>query len=320
MRLLRIVSTPLLIGLLVVGILIVNGCTRRTAADKVVAEVNGEKIFNSEVEKQLNAVIGSHGSQLQGEEGKKMIEAFRKQILDNLIDNLLIIQEAKRQGFKATQKEIQARIDEIKKSFPSEKEYKAALEQNGLTEADVPGEVEKMILAEKLLEKVLKGIEVSDKEISDYYEKNKSQFEVPESVEIAHIFVQGESSATSALNEIKKGLSFEEAVSKYSEDTSTKLNKGNLGMKPRTTLEQAFGKEFSDAVFKLTKGEVSKEIIKSQVGFHIVKLISRKKAGIQTLEEAKDQIKNQLLNQKQREVYDKWLAEIKKKAEIKKYI
>lgn len=321
MRLLKVLFIPLLIGLLVAGVLLVNGCTRNAAStDKVVAEVNGEKIFNSEVERQLNAVIGSHGSQLQGEEGKKMIESFRKQILENLINNLLVVQEAKKQGFKVTQKEIQERISEIKKSFKSEEEYKAALKQNGLTESDVPREVEKMILAEKVLEKVLKGIEVSDKEISDYYEKNKSQFKVPESVEIAHIFVSSESSATKALDEIKKGLSFEEAVLKYSEDTSTKLNKGNLGMQPRTTLEQAFGKEFSDAVFKLAKGEISEKVIKSQVGFHIVKLINKRAAGLLTLKEAKDQIKNQLLNQKQRQAYDKWLNEIRKKAKIKKYI
>lgn len=321
MRLLKIMSIPLLIVLLIAGVLTVSGCTRKTVStDKVVAEVNGEKIYNSEVERQLSVVIGSHGSQLQGEEGKKMIEAFRKQILENLIDNLLIIQEAKKRGFKATPEEIKARIEEIKKSFKTEQEYRAALAQSGLTESDVPKGVEKMILTEKLLKKVLGGIKVSDEEIKEYYEKNKSQFKVAESAEIAHIYLQSESSATIALNEIKKGMTFEDAVLKYSEDTSTKLNKGNLEMQQRTILEQAFGKEFADAVFKLDKGEISKEPIRSQVGFHIVKVINKRPAGILKLSEAKDQIRNQLLNQKQREAYDKWLSEVRKKAKIKKYM
>lgn len=301
------------------SILALAGCSSPKSTDKVVAEVNGVKIYNSELERQVQAQLGSHMDQFQGAEGQKMLATFKAQILDMLIDNELIVQEAKEKGFKVSKKEIDDRIKEIRGQFKSDQEYKAALQQAGLTESDVPRQVERMIYAEKLLADLFKGVKATDKEIEDYYKKNETSFIVPESVKLSHIFSTSESTATKALEAIKSGLPFEEAVSKYSEDFATLQLKGDLGTQTATTLQQGFGGDFAKAVMALKAGEVSK-VIKSARGYHIVKVFAKLPQVKKTLTEAKNDIILQVENAKKQEIYTKWIAEIKKKAKIKKYL
>jgi len=301
------------------SILALAGCSSPKSTDKVVAEVNGVKIYNSELERQVQAQLGNHMDQFQGAEGQKMLATFKAQILDMLIDNELIVQEAKKKGFRVSKKEIDDRIKEIRGQFKSDQEYKAALQQAGLTESDVPRQVERMIYAEKLLADLFKGVKATDKEIEDYYKKNEASFIVPESVKLSHIFSTSESTATKALEAIKGGMSFEEAVSKYSEDLATLQLKGDLGTQTATTLQQGFGDDFAKAVMALKAGEVSK-VIKSAMGYHIVKVFAKLPQAKKTLAEAKNDIILQVENARKQEIYTKWIAEIKKKAKIKKYL
>lgn len=302
------------------SILVLGGCTQASKGGKVAAEVNGTKIYASEVDRQLKAVMGVHGDQFQGEEGKKRIEAFRKQTLDNLIDNELIIQQSKKEGFKVTKTEVKKKIDEIKKAYPSEEAFRAELAQSGLKESDVPIQVERLLYAEKVIGKLFEKLKVSDTEISEFYEKNKKTFETPATVNFDHIFSREEATATTALKAIKKGLSFDDAVLKYSEDLTTKQNKGNIGTQTASSLEQVFGKEFTDAVFGFKAGEVANRVVKSTQGFHVLRLVTKQDASLKTLEEVRDQIKNQLISEKQRSTYESWIKEIRSRAKIKKYI
>jgi parvulin-like peptidyl-prolyl isomerase len=303
---------------------VLAGCSQKPKAqkleDKVAAEVNGVKIYSSEVEAQLNSVLGSHASQFQGEEGKKMLDQFRKQILEQLIEFELIVQKAEKEGIKVTDEEVKKRIEEIKKQFPSEADYKNALSQAGLTESELPQKVKKQLLAEKMIEKLFKDIKVEEAEMKDYYEKNKKSFFTSETAEFAHILVADEKTANQVLKEIQGGLSFEEAVNKYSTDNMTKNNKGNFGPLNRQVIEQMFGPDFASAIFSLKEGEVYSKPLTSASGYHIVKLIKLTPAHQRSYEEAKGDVKNLLLQKKQQGIYTKWIEEIKKKAKIKRYI
>lgn len=306
------------------SLLILSGCSKKPEAqkleDKVVAEVNGEKIYNSEVEVQLNSIIGAHAGQLQGEEGKKMIEQFRKQILEQLIDFRLIIHQAKQENLKATDEEVNKRIEEIKKQFPNQEEFKNALSQAGLTEAELPEKVREQILAEKMLEKIFSKIKVEEKEMKDYYEKNKKTFYTSETAEFAHIMVADENTAKKVLEEIKGGLKFEEAVQKYSMDRMTKNSGGSFGPLTRQIIEQMFGPDFARAVFSMKQGEVYEKPLATASGFHIVKLLKITPAHQKTYEESKNELKNILMQEKQRQAFDEWIKEARKKANIKRYI
>jgi parvulin-like peptidyl-prolyl isomerase len=300
-----------------------SGCSKKSPEKletKVAAEVNGTKISSAEVEAQLASVLGSHASQFQGEEGQKMIEQFRKQILEQLIEFELIVQQAEKEGIKVTDDDVKKRIDDIKKQFQSDADFKAALSQAGITEAELPEKVKKQLLAEKMLEKLFKDIKVEDPEMKDYYEKNKNSFYTSETAEMAHVMVADEETAKKVISEIKGGLKFEEAVKKYSTDSMTKNNNGSFGLQTKAIIEQMFGPDFANAVFSLKEGEVYEKPLVSASGYHVVKLLKKVPAHLQTFEEAKENIKNLLLQKKQNEVYTKWIDEIKKKAKIKRYI
>lgn len=296
-----------------------SGCSKPQSADKVVAEVNGVKIYNSELERQVQAQIGGHLEQFQTTEGQKMLQTFRTQVLDMLIANELIVQEAKRKGHKVTKKEVDDRLKEIRSQFKSDQEYKAAIEAAGLLESDLPRQVERVLYAEKILAEIFKDVKVTDKEIEDYYRKNGTAFEVPETVRLSHIFTTSEATATKALAAIEGGMSFEEAALAFSEDPTTKQLKGDLGTQTATTLEQGLGADFAKAVMALKAGEVS-EVIKSTMGFHIVKMFAKMPAGKRSLAEAKDEIRTTIENTKKQGIYQKWIEGLKKKAKIKKYL
>lgn len=300
------------------------GCTKKPQAqkieDKVVAEVNGDKIYNSEVEAQLNSVLGSHASQFQGEEGQKMLEQFRKQILEQLIEYRLIVQEAQKQKITVTDDEVNKRIEDIKKQFPSEADYKAALNQAGIKESELPKRIKEQIMAEKLLDKIFKDIKIEEAEIKDYYEKNKASFFTSETAEFAHVMVADEKTAQKVIDEIKAGLKFEDAVNKYSTDQMTKNNNGSFGPLTRTVIEQMFGPDFAKAVFGLKEGEVYSKPLVTASGYHVVKLIKITPAHQKSYEESKSDVKNILLQKKQQDVYTKWIEEVKKNAKIKRYI
>lgn len=313
-----------ILGVFLAVLLILSGCSKKPEAqkleDKVVAEVNGDKIYNSELEAQLSSVLGSHASQFQGEEGQKMLEQFRKQILEQLIEYRLIVQQAKKEGFKVAKTDVDKRIDEIKKQFQSEADFKAALSQAGISESELPQKIEEQILAEKMLDKVFKEIKVEESEMKDYYEKNKNSFYTSETAEFAHVMVADEKTAQKVIEEIKGGLKFEEAVTKYSTDQMTKNNKGSFGALTKQVIEQMFGPDFAKAIFSLKEGEVYEKPLVTASGYHVVKLIKKEPAHLRTYEEAKADLKNIILQKKQQEVYTKWIDEVKKKATIKRYI
>lgn len=304
--------------------LVFTGCSKKPEAqkleDKVVADVNGTKIYNSELEAQLSAVLGSHASQFQGEEGQKMLQEFRKQILEQLIEFELVAQQAEKEGIKVTDDDVKKRIEEIKKQFPSEADFKAALSQAGITESQLPEKVKKQLLAEKMIDKLFKDIKIEEAEMKDYYEENKESFYTSETAEFAHVMVADEKTANQVLKEIQEGLSFEDAVAKYSTDSMTKNNNGRFGALTRQVIEQMFGPDFAAAIFSLKEGEVYSKPLATSFGYHIVKVFKITPAHQRSFEEAKEDVEKALLQKKQQEIYSKWIDEIKKKAKIKRYL
>lgn len=304
--------------------LIFTSCSKKPEAqklqDRVVAEVNSAKIYSSELEAQLNSVLGSHASQLQGEEGQKMLTQFRKQVLEQLIEFELIVQQSQKEGIEVTKDEVKKRIDDIKKQFQSEADFKSALSQAGITEKELPGKIKKQILAEKMIQKLFKNIKVDEKEMKEFYEKNKASFFTSETAEFAHVMVRDKKTAEKVIEEIKKGLKFEEAVTRYSVDQMTKNNKGTFGALTKEAIRQMFGPDFVEVIFNMKEGEVYGKPLATASGYHVIKLLKITPAHQRSFEEAKADVKNLLLQKKQQDVYIKWIEDIKKKAKIKRYI
>lgn len=208
-------------------------------------------------------------------------EAGKKQLLDQMISFELIYLFGKENGIQEKQEYIET--------------LKSA---------------EKEILTQVTIGEVLKDVKVTEEDAIKYYEDNKETFSNSGLVRASHILVESEEEAVSIKEEIDGGLSFEEAAKLYSSCPS-KDNGGDLGEFGRGSMV----KEFEDASFTLDLNTVSSPV-KTQFGYHLIKVTDRKGSGVKSYEEVKASINNNLLQQKQSESYFMKVEELKKKYNV----
>ncbi|MCX8132198.1 MAG: peptidylprolyl isomerase [Clostridia bacterium] len=191
-------------------------------------------------------------------------------------------------------------LDAIEKGIDNDAAYKAEIEK-----------MKTSYLKQYAISKLLANITVSDKEISDYYEQNKQLFVNQESIKASHILVSSEEKASEILSEINGGLSFEEAAERYSSCPS-KSNGGDLGFFTRGRMVP----EFEKAAFETDIGQVSGPV-KTQFGYHIIKVLDKSPVSEKSLDEVKGQINQQLIADKQESVFFTKVNELKEKYEVK---
>ena len=184
----------------------------------------------------------------------------------------------------------------IEKGYDKEEEFLTVFEN-----------MKSSLIKQYAMNKLLVNTSVSDEEVKKYYEKHKDMYSQPETARASHILVNTEEEANDILKEIANGLSFEEAAQKYS-NCPSKAQGGDLGEFTRGRMVP----EFEEAAFEMNVGEVS-EPVKTQFGYHIIKLLDKKEAKKLSFEEVKDQVKNQCLAVKQNTMYLEKGIELRKK-------
>ncbi|SDT00376.1 foldase protein PrsA [Paenibacillaceae bacterium GAS479] len=256
---------------------------------ETVATVNGEKITQNELYEMIAPTYG-------------------KSALDTLITMKLVAQEADNKGITVTKEEEDKELADVKKNFPSDAEFDAALAQSGMTLEDLKKQMLMQVQMRKMLADKLK---VTDEDVKKYYDANKESFATPEQVKASHILVDTKEEADAIVKELNNGGDFAAIAKEKSKDTGSAVKGGDLGY---------FGKgqmvpEFDEAVFKMEIGKVSAPI-KSEYGFHIIKLVDRKAAGTPTLEEKKAEIKTTLENEQLGTLSQTLVTDLRTKASI----
>lgn len=175
---------------------------------------------------------------------------------------------------------------------------------------DVMKTMKKSMLQQYNLRKMFNNVGVTEEEITNFYEKNKAMYKTDEMVKASHILVDSEAKANEVLEDITDGLSFEEAAAKYSSCPS-KQNGGDLGQFGKGQMV----KEFEDAVFSMELGEIS-EPVKTQFGYHIIKLTDHVPARSSELEEVYQEVKDGCFAEKQEKIYLNKKAELSQKYNI----
>lgn len=237
---------------------------------KVLATVGGMPITEDNVNEFL-ANLGQRGQAYNTPEG-------RREILNQLVANRLMLMDAKRNLYEA------------------EPQFKAHL-----------AKVKDDLLASYAAEKVISAVKVSDKDASDYYEANKEKFMGQETVNASHILVDSEERAKEILADIKSGkISFDDAAMEHSSCPS-KARGGSLGDFGRGQMV----KEFEDAAFNMEVGAISDAPVKTQFGYHLIKLNSKNEAKEMPYGEIADEIKRALLMEKQRAAFDSKVNQLK---------
>ena len=179
---------------------------------------------------------------------------------------------------------------------------------------DVLEQVKKMteqILVQALIEKeILNKVDANEEEVLDYYEQNKDSFTEKEQVHLYNILLETEEEAQNVLEQLKAGEDFSEiAIEKSSGPSATQG--GDLGYVAKGTIIP----EIEEVIFALELEELS-EVVKTDFGFHILKINEKKPETVKTLEEVKEEILQTLLPDKQKEAFENLLEELRGKVEI----
>ncbi|ETT63358.1 MULTISPECIES: peptidylprolyl isomerase [Paenibacillus] len=238
----------------------------------------------------------------------KLVEAGGESTLQNLITTTLVGQEAKKANIKVTDADINEEIENLKTQFGGEEALNNALQQSSMTIEDLKKQMPLQVEIRKLVEP---KVTVTDDEISKYFEENKAKYNQEEEVRASHILVKTKEEADAIVKQLKEGGDFAALAKEKSADTGSKDKGGDLDFFKRGDMVA----EFSDAAFKLKVGETS-GAVKSDYGYHIIKVTDRKEAKEYTLAEKKDEIKKTLMSQKVSEMSATWLADLNKNAKI----
>ncbi len=237
-----------------------------------------------------------------------LVESYGPATLDTLISDKIVELEAEKQNIKVTEDEIQKELDVLYAQYGGEEALKEQLEASGSSIDVVKHDVVSYLETRKLIEPTIK---ITDEEISAYFEENKDSFAQEEQVEASHILVEDKATADEVLKKLKDDGDFAKLAQEYSTDTGTADNGGSLGY---------FGKgqmvaEFEDVAFKLKVDEIS-DPVKTEYGYHIIKVTGKKEAKEANLADNKETIKETLLTEKLQTEYGTWLEEKKKEYKI----
>jgi foldase protein PrsA len=310
MKLVALTVVVILVGA-AAAVAITVGMKRGTA---IAATVNGETIYADDLNKEIEAVAKQYGINLEGADGAKQRAEISKILLDQLIDQRLIMQEARRQNVVATDAQITAQIGEIKKNFPTEAEFEAALSQRGLTMAALRDRLRTTITVQNLVTK-LPVPAPSDAAIEKYFRDNRKEFDQPDQIRVRHILVDSEPKARLVLVRLERGEKFEDLAAQMSSDPGSKDAGGDLGFVSRGSLVP----EFEKVAFALKPGQRS-GIVKTQYGFHIIQVLEVKPGKAATLTpDVREQIRNKLLGAEREKAFGEWLKKVKAQATIKRF-
>jgi peptidyl-prolyl cis-trans isomerase C len=167
------------------------------------------------------------------------------------------------------------------------------------------------VLSQYAVQKKLDNLTVNDEEVKKYYDENKEMFKEQDSIKASHILVDEELNINKILKEVNEGMDFGEAANKYSKCSSQEKG-GDLGYFTKGKMVQ----EFEDVAFSLKMNEVSKPV-KTQFGYHIIKLTDRKESKKKEYEEVKTSLTKQVLSMKQNDVYLNTCKTLKDKFTVK---
>jgi foldase protein PrsA len=262
---------------------------QQTQKGQAVATVNGKAITKDALYDQMAKQSGA-------------------QVLDQLITDQLIAEQAQKSGVQVSEKDIEAELDKVKKQVGSDAAFQQMLDQNHMTLADARDQLKNNLIVKKIFEGKIK---ISDQDIQNYFNQNKESFGEPEQVRASHILVKTEQEAKDIKQQLAQGASFEQLAKEKSIDPGSKDKGGDLGYFSAGKMVP----EFDKVAFSLKPGEVS-DIVKTQYGYHIIKVVDKKPAVAATLEANKDKIKDALFSQKLNEQIPAWLDDLHKNAKI----
>lgn len=258
------------------SLILLIGCgkiSHKATGEDVIAVVNGKAITKQEFDKRIKVLPEYY---------REIAKTRKKEFLNDMIDELLLYNQALKLGIHKNQEVI-----------------------------DMIEHAKRRIIVSKLIKHQIEAkAEVTEKEIEEYYNSNRDKYIIPEKWRASHILVDTEEVAKEVLDQLSAGASFEELARRYSKDP-TSIRGGDIGLFTSGELVP----EFEQEIKRLNVGQIS-GIVKTRFGYHIIKVTDHIQEKQQDLESVKEGIKNELLSKKRRQIYDEYLRRLRDSADI----
>ena len=297
-----------------------------TVVEEIVARVNNSIITLTDYQKGDQSLREEIARACQNCPADKISAEYKdrqKDLLRDLIDQQLLIERAKDMGITGDT-ELVKRLDDVRKqnNLATMEDLEKAVESSGIAWEDYKTQIRNSILTQEVIRQQVGGrLDIPSEEVKKYYDAHKDQFNRPEQVELAEIFLSTEGKSPEEIsavrtkaddlhNRVAKGEDFTEIAKRYSEGTTAKEG-GDLGRFERGQLAP----QLEDAVFKLERNGVS-DVIQTKTGFEILKVINHYDAGLQPLDKVENEIMNKLYTEKMEPALRNYLAELREESYV----
>jgi len=297
--------------------LVAAGCgdSDEVPADAV-AVVDGTTITRSSLDGLLTRAKKSYTAQKRAfpKAGTSEYQSLQTQAVAYLVQREEYAREADKLGIDVTDQQIAKKVDEVKKQYfgGSQAKFEKGLADQGYTKATLEEDIRSQLLTEGIYKKVTTDAKVTDADVKSYYEKNRSNYTVPESRSVRHILVKSKADADRIRTELVNGGDFAALAKANSIDPGSKDAGGKLTVSKGQTVAP-----FDKAAFSLDTNELSQPI-KTQFGYHLIQPLAAVKAGSVTpFAQVKDQIKTQLESETKNTAVNKWVSDVEKEYEDK---
>lgn len=287
-----------------------------------VVGVDGAILKKADLDKKLKAKMKLYGDMIPAEKKKEAREKLRKQLIEEFIMRTVLQNEVNSRKIMVTEKEIQGELNRMRAKLPADKKLEELLKENEISKDDISLELR----IRKLVKMDMgKNTKPSSQEIIKFYEDHQGEFKTPETAHVRHILVtihadDDEKTKTEKKEKIEglrkqilDGADFAD-VAKNNSKCPSRDKGGDLGeiRKGQTV------KPFEEAAFSQEENAVG-PVVTTEYGYHIIQVLKRNPGKVVALDEVKDQIARYLEELKQREVFSKLAARLRKNAVIVDY-
>ncbi len=304
----------------------VRAQAKGVVVEEIVARINNDAITLSDVQKADQSLHEEIAHDCQGCTPDKMEGMYKdkqKDLLRDLIDQALLVERAKDMGI-SVETELIKRLDEIRKqnNLGSMEELEKAVESQGLGWEDFKTQLRNTLLTQDVIRReVGSHISIPTEDVKKYYQDHQSDFNRPEQMVLAEIFLSTEGKSPEEMssvekkaedlrNRVVKGEDFNEIARHFSEGSTAK-DGGQLG-----TFEHGqLSKQLEDIVFKMDKGQMT-DVIQTKTGFEVLRVEAHYQAGLQPLDKVENEIMNRIYSQKMQPTMRQYLAQLREQSYV----
>ena len=286
----------------------------------VLARVNGETVTRTELEEYIRNLEGQAGSPIPADQRDRIYRG----VLDQLVGYKLLLQEAQARKVAVPDADVDARIAEVKKQFPSEDLFMQTLIDRKMTLDQIKADARRDMSIAKLIDaEIAPRIAVKPAQVDDFYKNNPDKFVEPERVRASHILIaaaenadaatkaQAKAKAQQILKDLKAGKDFAALARQHSQDPGSAVNGGDLGFFPQG---QMVG-PFNDAAFSLKPGATS-DLVETQFGYHIIRVAEKQPSRTAPLEEMRPRIEEFLKHQNRENETESFVKALRSKSKV----